>query len=307
LGQVEFLLSRLLLKRGRRADAARLLNTIQDRAARGTSPDHVRLAALVRLRRVVELSQNRSLIPDREAAVFRSLGSMADLEAASEEERAYELASAAGREAILLSVALPRDPERSGRYFRRLAEMHGSLQRQFPSVLQDKQEIVGIALQMASALNSLQGIDGDERLAHLATLAEHGRAAAMQRENGIFGCHTLLIESIVARGVGEEARAFCLAMISAEALRRAGLRLSHEGIGSIFAYLRHSDPLLAALVQSVHVHGVIDGVAAFLATNALLPPLSAAALQCALIDSIDLTQDLTRVSDVLRIVPGDLV
>lgn len=258
--QVEFLLGRLLLKRGKVSEARRHLGHVAHRSHRDASPEHLHLAALVNLRLVLEEGHEPNLRRRRD--YFKdALGRYESTGPVSDNERAYEIASAVGREASLLPFVASLTQQDGGReYFSWLARQHRVLLESYPETLMDKQEVVQIALTVLSSLYGLNELRGSERIEHLEACVRRGATAAIQRENAIFFVQMILVSAVLSSARGELTVAFTLACYAGGTLRRAGLGLRHEGIGLIVRYLDVSDPTLANIVRSVFEYDVEDGI-----------------------------------------------
>jgi hypothetical protein len=261
LARTEYLLSRLLLKRSGEAAALPLMRRAAARARQGGAHDHDALEALIGLRLLMEGEREHEL-RDHRFLIEAAFGRLSEVAAMPEDQRAYEIASAAGREAVIVCQERPPPWPRGDEtesYFRMLFRTHAALLDGHETALRDKQEIVHIALSLMSALWRVSQ-DGTERREQIEHYLKMGRIAARQRSNAIFFCQMLLLDSIQSRDSGREARAFALACSTADALSKADLRLSHEGVRSILAYFASADPYLHRLVHAVHRFGIKKGV-----------------------------------------------
>lgn len=188
---------------------------------------------------------------------------------ASDEERAYEIASAVGREALLFPVVASLNRQDGAReYFSWLARQHRILLKNYPETLMDKQEVVQIAITVLSSLYHLDDLQENERIEQLDACVRRGVTAAIQRENAIFFVQMMLVSAVISSARRELTRAFTLACCAGGTLRRAGLGLSHEGISSIVTYLDASEPTLADIVRSVFEHDAEDGIMRVISTTA---------------------------------------
>lgn len=260
ISQVEFLLGRLLLKRGKVSEARRHLGQVARRAHRDASPEHLHLAALVNLRLVLE--EGRKPNARRRRNDFENaLGRYELAGLVSDEERVYEIASAVGREASMLPVVARLNRQNGVReYFSWLVRRHRALLENYPETLMDKQEIVQIAVTVLSSLYHLDDLQGNERIEQLDECVRRGVTAAIQRENAIFFVQMMLVSAVLSSARRELTRAFTFACCAGGALRRAGLGLGHEGISSIVTYLDVSEPTLANIVRSVFEYDAEDGI-----------------------------------------------
>lgn len=265
--QVEFLLGRLLLKRGKVSEARRHLGQVAHRARRDASPEHLHLAALVNLRLVLEEGHEPNT-RRRQNDFKNALGRYELAGLAPDEERAYEIASAVGREASLLPVVAGLDQQDGAQdYFSWLVRQHRVLLKSYPESLMDKQEVVQIAITGISSLYSLNGLQGSERLEQLETCVRRGVTAAIQRENAIFFVQMMLLSAVLSLTRQELTLAFTLTCYAGGTLRRAGLGLRHEGISSIVRYLDVSEPTLANILRSVFEYDVEDGIKRVISTS----------------------------------------
>ena len=259
--ELEYLLARLLVKRGRESEASDLFLSAGRGAALGRTSAHRRLSALVRLRQVDAASpanhQDHRWLTFGEA--IRSYENLADF---SEHERAYEIASAVGAAAADFSLTerfLARD-EGAISVFTTMAGRHAELVSAYPQWLLAKQEPVGIMLQLTRLLWTMGDVAvGRERAERLLATATQGTSAARQRSNGIFYIQMMLARVIAARAVSDHGTAFYLLGLAADALVKGGLTLNHEGLKVLHAYLQRSDPELARLLGFMSVfHFVCD-------------------------------------------------
>ena len=268
ISQVEFLLGRLLLKRGKVSEARRHLGQVAHRAHRDASPEHLHLAALINLRLMLEEGREpntRRRRNDFENALgwYESVGLVPD------EERAYEIASAVGREASLLPVVASLNRQDGAReYFSWLVRQHRALLDSYPDSLMDKQEVVQIAITVLSSLYRLDDLRENERIEQLEACVRRGVTAAIQRENAIFFVQMMLVSAVLSLARRELPRAFTLACYAGGTLRRAGLGLDHEGISSIVTYLDVSEPTLANIVRSVFEYDAEEGIRRIISTTA---------------------------------------
>jgi len=267
ISQVEFLLGRLLLKRGKVSEARQHLGRVAHRAHRDPSPEHLHLAALVNLRLVLE--EGRKPNARRRRNDFENaLGRYESAGLVSDEERAYEIASAVGREASLLPVVASLNRQDGAReYFSWLVRQHRMLLKNYPETLIDKQEVVQIAVTVLSSLYYLDDLRGNERIEQLDACVRRGVTAATQRENAIFFVQMMLVSAVLSSTRRELTRAFTLASCAGGTLRRAGLGLDHEGISSIVTYLDVSEATLANIVRSVFEYDAEDGIGRVISTT----------------------------------------
>ena len=210
--EVEFLLARLLFKRGDDRRGLTMLRHAHRLAGRGSTTEHRHLAALIDLRMM--LWSARDLSADRRRLLFeRSVGTYEQVQGAPDDERAYEVASAVGSEANELASddGFLRRDDSARRQFSRLLAKHTGLLTTYPQMLREKQEIVNLGLSTVKIMWDIDETrDPNERSNVLATLAAQGRLAAIQRENGIFYTQMLLADAIAARLSGQTYRAFAL-------------------------------------------------------------------------------------------------
>lgn len=265
--QVEFLLGRLLLKRGKVSEARRHLGQVAHRAHRDASPEHLHLAALVNLRLVLEEGGEPNAKRRRDD-FKNALGRYESAGLVSDKERAYEIASAVGREASLLPVVASLDRQDGAQeYFSWLARQHRVLLESYPETLMDKQEVVQIAITVLSSLYGLNDLQGSERIEHLEACVRRGVTAAIQRENAIFFVQMMLVSAVLSSARRALTVAFTLACCAGGTLRRAGLGLRHEGISPIVRYLDVSEPMLANILRSVFEYDVEDGIRRVISTS----------------------------------------
>lgn len=252
--EVEFLLARLLFKRGDNRRGLTMLRHAHGLAGRGSTIEHRHLAALIDLRMV--LSSARDLSADRRRLLFeRSLGTYEQVQGAPDDERAYEVASAVGSEANQLASddGFLRRDDSARRQFSRLLTKHTSLLSTYPQMLREKQEIVNLGLSAVEIMWDLDETrDPNERSEALAALASQGRLAAIQRDNGIFYAQMLLADAIAARLNGQPYRAFALISLVGAILSSSHLRLSHEGVRSYLSFIDEHDGVLADLLRAAH-------------------------------------------------------
>jgi hypothetical protein len=260
--RARYLLARLMLKRGNLSEAKTLLHKLDAELPATGSGERARLAALVRLRLLIESPES---VPwrQREEHLLRTLAAVEDRSEIPEPVRAYEVASAIGREAMTVAGVLARERSDTdiAAYFVRLAGRHRDLILDYPSLLVEKQEIVAIALATVGVLWGVTGPLGDpEQLSRLEAMARRGMVAARQRENAIFYSQMLIIIAVIARIRGDWPAAFRIAFIIGDVLQRAGIGTTHEGIGSLVRYARAYDSLLAEIISVAHTLGAHDGV-----------------------------------------------
>ncbi|MGA7705780.1 MAG: hypothetical protein WB998_12890 [Solirubrobacteraceae bacterium] len=261
--RARYLLARLMLKRGNLGEARTLLRQLDAELPAAGPSDRARLAALARLRLLIESPESVSW-RQREDKLLRTLAAVEDRSEIPEPVRAYEVASAVGREAMMVAGFLARDQTDAdiASYFVRLTERHRSLIADYPAALVEKQEIVEIALATVGVLWGASGPLGDpEQLARLETMAVRGMVAARQRENAIFYSQMLIIIAIIARTRGDWPAAFRIGFVIGDVLQRGGIGITHEGINALVLYARAYDPLLAEIISAAHMLGAHAGVA----------------------------------------------
>jgi hypothetical protein len=299
LAEVEFLLARLLLKRGDERRGMAMLHRARRLSARSSTTEFRHLTALIDLRTMLHAA--RDLRPDERRSIFeRGVGAYEQSPAATDEERAYEVASAIGSEANLMASEigfLRRDPSAMRHYDSLLTE-HSALLAGYPQLLREKQEIVNIGL---SAVDALWG--GDEardpvaRSHELEALAARGRLAALQRGNGIFYAQMLLADAVAARVNGHPHRAFALVCLVGTVLSSSQLTLSHEGVHSFASYINEHDRPLAHLLETTHSFDLPD--ARIILRDADTSPRSdKAALEAALEWCQSIEAETRKVSDI---------
>lgn len=269
--RTEFLLGRLMLKRDSVDIAVPLLRRARSRLRRAGAGDHEALPALIDLRLLLESGKRSNELRDHRYLVEAAFGRLSEVSAMPEEQRAYELASATGRESLIVCEWRPPPwppGDEAESYFRMLAARHAALLRDHEFALRDKQEIVQISLSLMSALWNFAPAGGAGRLEQIQHYVDIGQIAARQRSNAIFFCQMLLVEAVLSRDNGRERHAFALACLAADALRKADLLLTHEGVRLITGYLASADPLLHRIVHAVHGLGIRRGVEFVKATHA---------------------------------------
>ena len=301
--ELEYLLARLLQKRGRVPDAARLLRSAGQGASLGRSPEHRRLSALVRLREMGGLAFG-SQSAQRWTMFDRALGTYEDLTEFSEDERAYEVASALGAEAGDLSIDerfLDGD-DRAQAHFAHMARKHHELVRMYPRWLLDRQEVVGVMLELTT---TLWGIGSDLPLIGQAEpvlgIVARGTAAALQRSNAIFYSQMMVGRAAAARAVSDDETAFFLAGLAADALAKSHLTLGHEGLKVLYAYLQRTDPILAEFMRVVSARGSAASLV-YLLNQPLLDSRSERnAMIEALRQVVAVSEQISSVSDLLQL------
>ncbi|GAA0981654.1 hypothetical protein GCM10009555_050140 [Acrocarpospora macrocephala] len=258
--RLEYVYGRLLLKRDNGQKGLTLIHQARSRVRRADPADREGLGALMDLRFLLEDAQRGSR-PVRAHAYLMEMAidRVGQIDAMPDERRAYEIASAAGREAVLAYLEHPPpwshdDPTRA--YYSRLKSQHASLLHKYGMALRDKQEIVQIGLAVVPAIWDLTS----GAMAEVRDLMELGKVAATQRSNAIFYAQMLLIEIALARAEGRDLHAYTLACLTTQALRNAGLLLTHEGIAAILRYVRTADPALYRFINMVHHLGIRRGI-----------------------------------------------
>jgi hypothetical protein len=303
--ELEYFLARLLLKRGRQAEAARLFRAAGQGAALGHSSAHRRLKALVRLRQggIAPLNDHQGPPWPIFNEAIRTYENLTDF---SEHERAYEIASALGAAAADFSLTerfLSQNESAVG-VFADVARQHGDLVAAYPHWLIEKQEVVGIILMLTQLLwerpGEAPGRDHAERI--LAT-ANRGTNAALQRSNGIFYIQMMIARVIAARQAFDQDTAFFLLGLAGDALAKSGLTLNHEGLKVLHAYLRRSDPGLAELLSFISVHGAANGIAFFENQPHTESRPQMVDVRHALRQAVVTSEQVTSVADLLRIAP----
>lgn len=305
VSQIEFLLGRLLFKRGRAVEARRHLRQAANRARRDPTPDHLELGALVNLRLMLEGGVHDVQVNRRREEFKSAMGRYESVGPSSDNDRAYELASALGREASLLpdSGGLSGGESGARDYFSWLSTEHEQLLEAYPETLIGKQEVVQIALAVLSTLYGIDEVQGSERLEQLDAHIRRGVAAALQRDNAIFFIQMMVAAGVMARARGEEIAAFKLACCAAGVLRRGGLGLDHEGVSFLIGYLNAAEPILAAVVQSVFNLDVVDGVSQVIGMGSEVGSVHASALIAAAEES---SQWLNRTRNLLDVFDLDI-
>jgi hypothetical protein len=303
--ELEYLLARLLLKRGRETEASRLFVLAGQGAALGHSSAHRRLSALVRLREVGPASLTDHQGPHRQTfgEAIRSYENLVDF---SEHERAYEIASAVGAAAADFSLTeqfLARDEE-AIRVFTAMAERHTELVSAYPRWLLPKQEPVGIMLQLTGLLWTTGDVAaGREHAERILANATRGASAARQRSNGIFYIQMMLARAVAARAVADHGTAFYLLGLAADALAKGGLTLNHEGLKILHAYLQRSDPELARLLGFMSVNGVTGSDGFFANNNGVDSRAEMADALHALRQAAVAAEQIASVADLLHLAP----
>jgi hypothetical protein len=303
--ELEYLLARLLLKRGQETEAGELFLSAGHGAALGRSSAHRRLSALVRLRQVGPASptnyQDHSWLTFGEA--IRSYENLTDF---SEHERAYEIASAVGVAAADFSLTEPflaQDEEAIG-VFTAMAGRHTELVSAYPQWLLAKQEPVGIMLQLTGLLWTTGDVAaGQEHAERILATATRGASAARQRSNGIFYIQMMLARVVAARAASDHDRAFFLLGLAADALAKVGLTLNHEGLKILHAYLQRSDPELARLLGFMSIHGVANCDDYFANNNGVESRAEMVDALHALRQAGVASEQITSVADLLHLAP----
>ncbi|WP_143082341.1 hypothetical protein [Nonomuraea wenchangensis] len=257
LARAGFVHARLRLKREAGAASLVRLREAKARADRADPQDESGLSALMGLRLLMESS--RSGDPKNHAHLFeQAIGKISGASSLTDRQKAYEMASALGREAVLAYLSdpppWPADSVTAG-YYKRLETQHLSLLQEYGAALRDKQEVVHIGLAIAPAIWEVS-----TRAEQVDALVITGKNAAIQRSNAIFYCQMLLVEAMLCRRKQSHLRAFTLACLTTQALNNAGLLLSHEGVAAILRCVKVVDPSLYRLVTLVHKFGIRKGV-----------------------------------------------
>jgi hypothetical protein len=302
VSELEFLLARLVQKRGRHREAMRLFRSAAAGAAAGRTPGHQSLAALVRLR---ELGGSSFSPPSNQRRVLfeQAIGQYEELPDIPEDERAYEVASVLGVEAANLSnsESFLSGEDRSRRYFLEMTEKHESLLSEFPDVLLEKQEVVQLMLQLSVILWGLRGDAGlagrSEEISHLAA---RGSRAALQRTNGIFYCQMMIAQAVAERMRGDNQSAFFLVGLAAHALADSGLTLDHEGLRTLGGYIKTADPLLSELLSAVSLRGAVPGSSLIIDGPYEMSRVERSALLEARSHLLEITMAVSGVGDLLR-------
>ncbi|HEX4702598.1 MAG TPA: hypothetical protein VH352_10765 [Pseudonocardiaceae bacterium] len=302
VAELEFLLARLLFKRGDEQGGLTMLRRARTLASRSSATEHRQLTALIDLRMVMYSA--RDLSPGWRRSVFEhGVGAYELTPGTSDDERAYEVASAVGSEATELAsdIGFVHLDVVARRHFSGLLAKHTELLTGYPQLLRDKQEIVNIGL---SAIEILWGIDeardSRDRSATLAALAARGRLAATQRGNVIFYAQMLLADAIAARMSGQSYRGFALACIIGTILASSNLRLSHEGVRSYLSYVDAHDGVAAGVLRTAHSIDLSDARTVLLGTN-LAPPADRSALDAALAWCQSAHTGVRNVSDIFEL------
>lgn len=259
---IEFLLARLLFKRGQSVKARTLLRHVARRARQDQSPEHLELGALVNLRLTLEDGGATGNVELRREQFKRAVGQYESVGPSSDGDRAYELASALGREASLLPVsgAASSEADPVMQYFTWLTSQQSQLVQRYPERLISKQEVVQIALELIATMYGADGSAGSERIARMRSHVSRGMAAAVQRENAVFAAQMNLAAAALAHDRGDHREAYRVACSTAGALRRNGLRLDHEGVSLVIGYLDATEPAIASIVHAVFEQGVGQGL-----------------------------------------------
>lgn len=303
--ELEYLLARLLLKRGQDADAEQLLRSAARGAVLGRSPAHRRLSALTRLRRT-RIAPTTNHQDPRRLTFGEAIRTYENLTDFSEHERAYEIASALGAAAADLSLTerfLERAPGAVD-VFRNMARRHAELVTAYPQWLLEKQEVVGIILQLTRLLcEEHDKAAGPEQAERILAVADQGTAAALQRSNGIFYLQMMIARVIAARRVSDHGTAFFLTGLAGDVLAKSGLTLDHEGLNALHAYLCRSDPDLARLLSFTSSQGVADSASFFGAQAHAAPPSEVSDARLSLRQATSAAEQIGSISDLLNFAP----
>ncbi|MGW6500507.1 hypothetical protein [Nonomuraea angiospora] len=256
LARAGFVHARLRLKREAGTASLIRLREAKARADRADPQDESGLSALMGLRLLME--NPRGGDPKAHAYLFeQAIDRISRASSMTDRQKAYEIASAVGREAVLAYLSNPPPwPANSvtAGYYRRLEAQHLSLLREYGATLRDKQEVVHIGLAIAPAIWEISSVTDQ-----VDALVVAGKNAAIQRSNAIFYCQMLLVEAMLCRLKRSDLRAFTLACLTTQALNNAGLLLSHEGVAAILRCVKAADPSLYRLVTQVHQFGIRKG------------------------------------------------
>lgn len=269
--ELEFLLARLVQKRGHRSDAMKLLRSAGTAAAKGRTPAHRRLSALVHLRELGGFSFT-SLSAQRRLVFEDAIGRYEELSDFGEQERAYEIASALGVEADFWSNggAFVGGQLEVRSYFVGMMRKHRRLLSEYPETLLEKQEIVQLMLQLTSALWGLDdSFKTSDRAELILAIAARGSVAALQRNNAIFYCQMIIAQAVAARIRGDDEAGFFLAGAAADSLAKSQLTFNHEGLRVLRGYIRVADPALWELLEAVSRRGMAQGISSLLNTGTL--------------------------------------
>jgi hypothetical protein len=299
IAEVTFLLARLLVKRGAERDGMELLRDARRMASRSSAVEFRHLGALIDLR--IMLHTAHGLSPVRRRSIFEhSVGAFEQIPSTSDDERAYEVASATGTEANQLAseISFVRRDDSARRHFSSLLAKHTGLLAAYPRLLRDKQEIVNIGLSVVDIMWGVgEARDETGRSDQLAELAARGRLAALQRDNGIFYAQMLLAEAMAARESGRSYRAFALICAVGAILSSSGLQLSHEGVRSYLTYVDEHDDVAAKLLRAAHDFDLSNVRTALLGSN-LSTSKERLALDAALAWCQSVNADVTNIGDI---------
>jgi hypothetical protein len=262
----DFLLARFALKRGHFRRARSLLAATSLRLANDTCSDFRILRSLVDLRMLVEAFPPNPT-KSRQDRISRALGVLEESQELSDRLRAYELASAAGREAMAISTLLATTDSKRNlvAYFTRYRDLHHLITAEYGDALYDKQGMVEIALRLLSILWRTDGSASSDTVGMLQEAITVGHGGAVERKNITFEFPLLMSEAIAMKASGRLSEAFAAVMLASEGLRRAHLTLTHEGVSHVFAYMNSEDVDLATAMRLLHRHGLSQGVREFCA------------------------------------------
>ncbi|MFC4858682.1 hypothetical protein [Actinophytocola glycyrrhizae] len=299
VAELEFLLARLLFKRGDQRDGLALLRKARALAGRSATADHRGLAALIDLRMALHVA--RELSPARRRSVLElCVGTYEQAPGYSDDEQAYEVASAIGSEASQLAAdtGFVRADAAARRHFSTLLTKHTGLLTGYPRLLRDKQEVVNLAL---SAVDIMWGTDDRaERAERLTELAARGKLAAIQRGNKIFYTQMLLADAIAAQLNGRPRRAYALTCLVGAIMASSDLRLSHEGVPSYLSYLDENDRTTANLLRTAYAVDLPDARSVLLASE-LPPSADRSALDAALAWCQSIEINARNISDIFEL------
>ncbi|MGP3921250.1 hypothetical protein [Nonomuraea sp. 10N515B] len=279
LARAGFVHARLRLKRDVGTASLNRLREAKARADRADPQDESGLSALMGLRLLMEKPRGGGDLESHAYLFEQAIDRISRASSMTDRQKAYEIASAVGREAVLAYLGNPPPwPADSvtASYYKRLEAQHLSLLHEYGATLRDKQEVVHIGLAIAPAIWDISSM-----AEQVDALVVSGKNAAIQRSNAIFYCQMLLVEAMLCRLKHSDLHAFTLACLSTQALSNAGLLLSHEGVAAILRCVKAADPSLYRLVTQVHQFGIRKGVEI---------------VKCVLTDDVDVIDRASRIA-----------
>lgn len=244
-----FLLGRFALKRGDVPTARSLLTEVSRALRSRRDPDSQTLRTLAEIRLLVEATPVDGDPIQRARNLYGLIQALEDC-AASDRQKAYEISSAAGREALTLSMAFGRDLDGviKSEFFR-LQAMHNRILHEWSDELYDKQGMVEFILDAIACLWRLDGTSSNEMSDRLIEIVESGRRGARDRRNVNFHFPMLMARAVADKWRGQVVEAYTGTIVAGQALRRAGLALDHEGVCHVLAFMAHNEPELAAMLH----------------------------------------------------------